>query len=73
MDVTAEGIETVEQLEMLRALGCECGQGYLFAKPMEAEAAFQLITEQTAKKLLPAQLPAIHERAFEVRLSNHTA
>jgi diguanylate cyclase (GGDEF)-like protein/PAS domain S-box-containing protein len=73
MDVTAEGIETVEQLEMLRALGCECGQGYLFAKPMQAEAAFQLITEQTAKKLLPAQLPAIHERAFEVRLSNHTA
>jgi EAL domain-containing protein (putative c-di-GMP-specific phosphodiesterase class I) len=73
MDVTAEGIETVEQLEMLRALGCECGQGYLFAKPMQAEAAFQLITEQTAKKLLPAQPSAIHERAFEARLSNHTA
>jgi diguanylate cyclase (GGDEF)-like protein/PAS domain S-box-containing protein len=54
MDVTAEGIETVDQLEMLRALGCECGQGYLFAKPMEADAAFQLLTPHEWQKLLPA-------------------
>lgn len=30
----AEGIETVAQLEILQQLGCETGQGYLFAKPM---------------------------------------
>ena len=34
----AEGIETPAQLEMLKDLGCEYGQGYLFAKPAEAEA-----------------------------------
>jgi diguanylate cyclase (GGDEF)-like protein/PAS domain S-box-containing protein len=73
MDVTAEGIETVEQLEMLRALGCECGQGYLFAKPMEAEAAFQLIAAQTAKKLMPAPSDAAHEQALEVRLGTSAA
>jgi diguanylate cyclase (GGDEF)-like protein len=33
--VTGEGIETVEQLEELRALGCHHGQGYYFAKPLQ--------------------------------------
>lgn len=32
--VVSEGIETVEQLEMLRSINCEIGQGFLFAKPM---------------------------------------
>ncbi len=37
--VVAEGIETEAQLEHLKTLGCEFGQGYLFAKPLsEAEA-----------------------------------
>lgn len=38
MDVVAEGVETLEQLEILRSLGCEYGQGYLFAKPLDTEA-----------------------------------
>jgi diguanylate cyclase (GGDEF)-like protein/PAS domain S-box-containing protein len=32
----AEGIETFQQLQRLQALGCQLGQGYLFAKPMAA-------------------------------------
>ncbi|HSF67710.1 MAG TPA: GGDEF domain-containing response regulator [Nitrospiraceae bacterium] len=32
--VIAEGVETVEHLTILRLLGCEYGQGYLFAKPL---------------------------------------
>lgn len=35
--MTAEGIEDAQQLAMLRAAGCSCGQGYLFAHPMPAE------------------------------------
>ena len=32
--VIAEGVETADQLTILRALGCEYGQGYFFAKPL---------------------------------------
>lgn len=39
MRVIAEGIETAEQLEHLRSLGCEYGQGFLFGEPFGAEAA----------------------------------
>lgn len=34
LEVTAEGIETVEQWEMLARMGCDLAQGYLIAKPM---------------------------------------
>ena len=38
LHVTAEGIEDSKQLASLRSMGCELGQGYFFAKPMEASA-----------------------------------
>ena len=37
LSVTAEGVETVEQLAALRALGCDLVQGYLLAHPLEAQ------------------------------------
>ncbi len=46
LKVTAEGIETAEQLAHLKALGCEYGQGYLFAKPLSASAATDFIAEK---------------------------
>ena len=36
LQVTGEGIETPAQAAQLRALGCDCGQGYLFARPVPA-------------------------------------
>ncbi len=43
MNVVAEGIETAAQLDQLRTLGCEYGQGYLFSKPIDHEATEALI------------------------------
>jgi EAL domain-containing protein (putative c-di-GMP-specific phosphodiesterase class I) len=37
MAVTAEGVETVEQLTLLRAADCGLAQGYLFGRPVPAE------------------------------------
>ncbi|MDX2205702.1 MAG: EAL domain-containing protein [Hyphomicrobiaceae bacterium] len=39
MATTAEGIETPEQLDLVRRLGCDVGQGYLFGKPVSIFAA----------------------------------
>ncbi len=44
--VIAEGVETKEQLEALKALGCDYVQGYYFSKPVPAELFEQFITEK---------------------------
>jgi diguanylate cyclase (GGDEF)-like protein/PAS domain S-box-containing protein len=43
MDVVAEGVETVEQLEWLRAIGCEYAQGFYFSRPVDVSTATELI------------------------------
>lgn len=45
IEVVAEGIETAQQLELLREMGCRTGQGYLFARPMDPAAAAALLEE----------------------------
>lgn len=45
MNVVAEGIETVSQSQKLRELQCEYGQGYLYAKPLPAAEAEQLLID----------------------------
>ena len=47
MSVTAEGIETAQQLEQLRVLNCDFGQGYLFSKPLDGKNATNLIESAT--------------------------
>ncbi len=51
MDVVAEGIETVQQYRLLRDLGCRYGQGFLFARPLPAEAVTHLL--RLPGRLLP--------------------
>ena len=43
MQVTAEGIETPQQLSRLEELGCGFGQGYFFSKPLESQKATDLL------------------------------
>ena len=43
LKVVAEGIETTVQLELLRTIGCEFGQGYLFSRPDTANSIEALL------------------------------
>jgi EAL domain-containing protein (putative c-di-GMP-specific phosphodiesterase class I) len=43
LTTAAEGIETVEQLAAVRALGCQLGQGFLFARPLAPDAFAELL------------------------------
>ncbi|MBW4453120.1 MAG: EAL domain-containing protein [Nostoc indistinguendum CM1-VF10] len=45
--VVAEGIETPQQLQWLQQLGCELGQGNLFSKPLEHQAAEALLASKS--------------------------
>jgi EAL domain-containing protein (putative c-di-GMP-specific phosphodiesterase class I) len=61
--VTGEGIETAQQETELRLLGCDGGQGYLFARPLPASALQALLDGQTygdadGQSLAPERLAA---------------
>ncbi len=47
LTVVAEGIETPKQLEMLRQLKCEKGQGFLLSPPTDLEGLFSIIDDNT--------------------------
>lgn len=51
MQVVAEGIETAEQFEQLRMWGCEFGQGYFLAKPLDPKDAKDLIGRRVSSTL----------------------
>jgi len=46
MSALAEGVETSAQHELLLGLGCELFQGYLFARPMPAQALAGWMADQ---------------------------
>jgi diguanylate cyclase (GGDEF)-like protein len=48
LSVIAEGVETPEQFDRLRAIGCQEVQGYLVSRPKPADAITQLLTDEPA-------------------------
>ena len=48
LSTIAEGVETREQYEYLKARGCDVIQGYYFGRPMTAESFGMLLSSQTA-------------------------
>ena len=61
--VVAKGVESAAQVERLRALKCDYGQGYVFSKPLDSERVPTLISNPPWKKRLqsltqqPTQTP----------------
>ncbi len=52
MKTTAEGIESEEISDVLRRLGCSVGQGYYFARPLNADAAYAFLEADLASATL---------------------
>jgi hypothetical protein len=65
MQTTAEGVETPEELQLVRDLGCSLVQGYIFGRPMPDEEARELAAKGAAT--LPAALPARETRMRIIR------
>ena len=85
MDTTAEGVETHDDLYLIRELGVSQVQGYIFGKPMPAEEArelanssrveaegFQCIREPR-QRLMRRAIAAINGETTEIRLRNISA
>jgi diguanylate cyclase (GGDEF)-like protein/PAS domain S-box-containing protein len=62
MRVVAEGIETSEQLELARSLGCDEVQGYLVSRPLAGDEATIWLSEQRSRSLMGAISPLLNPR-----------
>jgi EAL domain-containing protein (putative c-di-GMP-specific phosphodiesterase class I) len=54
LQTVAEGVETAEQLRLLRGLGCDMGQGHFWARPMPPETLLSQLLAEGARQ--PIQL-----------------
>jgi hypothetical protein len=82
MDTCAEGVETHDDLQLIRELGVSMVQGYIFGKPTAAETARQIANSATLEaagfacvreprhRLMRRALTAINGQTVEVRLRN---
>ena len=85
MDTCAEGVETHDDLNLIRELGCSQIQGYIFGKPAEAAAARELANSvrveaegykserEPRQRLMRRAVAMIDGKPLEVRLRNISA
>jgi len=85
METCAEGVETHDDLHLIRDLGCSHIQGYIFGKPMEGESARALASKATVvpdgyqslreprQRLMRRAMASIDGEVCEVRLRNISA
>jgi EAL domain-containing protein (putative c-di-GMP-specific phosphodiesterase class I) len=70
LKVTAEGVETEDQLHKIIALDCDFAQGYLFSKPVDAKTATAMVAanpvwqvrERRPQKIMANELPLAVDR-----------
>ncbi|WP_265561881.1 EAL domain-containing protein [Sphingomicrobium arenosum] len=85
MDTTAEGVETHDDLNLIRELGCSQVQGYIFGKPCDADHALEMVkrasvtpeghqnSREPRHRLMRRGLVMLQGQAVEIRLRNISA
>ncbi len=58
LNAVAEGVEQIPQLRLLRRLGCEYGQGYIFARPVGAQELLEILRSPGIGPLAPRRVAA---------------
>jgi len=58
MQTTAEGVETVAQLQAVQSLGCNAVQGYLFCRPVQVTALDQVIATRASSRVTERETPS---------------
>ncbi len=66
LEVIAEGVETEPLSSMLQKLGCRLGQGYLYSKPVSAEAMCKLLVAGREPVMTPPYHPALSPAGAEI-------
>ena len=51
--IIAEGVETIEQADFLKSIGCDYMQGYLYAKPLPEEEFYALLCSRSIGRMVP--------------------
>lgn len=65
LQVTAEGVETMEDLQFLRRIGCDCVQGFLISAAVDLAAFNELLANEPSQgepRATPAERPAARRR-----------
>jgi EAL domain-containing protein (putative c-di-GMP-specific phosphodiesterase class I) len=52
LEVVAEGVETLQQWDMLRLMGCDQAQGFLMSPPLAADAAVRWILSHVGSRVI---------------------
>lgn len=71
MEVVAEGVENLAQLQCLHELGCDMAQGFLFSRPLPEKDFAPLLKKENWLKLLEPPLPLLLTQ--DSTSQNHTA
>lgn len=53
LPVIAEGVESIEQADFLKSIGCDYMQGYLYAKPLPGEEFYALLGSKSSGRMVP--------------------
>jgi diguanylate cyclase (GGDEF)-like protein len=70
MQIIVEGIETLEQLERIKELGCGSAQGFYFSKPLRAKDAAKVLKRQVDQGAPAYDLEDLRYRTQKRRLAN---
>ncbi|MEM7688351.1 MAG: EAL domain-containing protein [Pseudomonadota bacterium] len=69
MDTTAEGVETLDELELVRLLGCSHIQGYIYFKPLDADDAVRLAHGNLAAEAYGPKSPRLPRQVLLRRVT----